>query len=174
MSDSASASSSAFGIVAVFILAVLKGVSWFLTEAFSLYFPNDSWCWIPFHVLIWDLCTLLLKYLFMSFAHFPIYFFFFLFSFSLLSFESSLCILNANLCWIYGLKIIFFIIKQNLKWTSKESNNEHLGLKNIQSGGTHLGLEFEVWVWIQTMPFISSETLGRYWISLWLSSSPVK
>lgn len=39
---------------------------------FSLLFPNDWWCWKCFHLLIYHLCIILVKCLFMSLAHFPV------------------------------------------------------------------------------------------------------
>ena len=39
----------------LWMLAILKGMSWYLLVFFNLQFPNGIWCGASFHMLVWHL-----------------------------------------------------------------------------------------------------------------------
>ena len=81
-----------FVFVFVLIVAILMDVR-LLSHSFDSCFPNDKWCWASFHVLIGHL------YIFfgeMSIQIFCPFFNQIVWTFLLLSFRSSLCILDIN------------------------------------------------------------------------------
>ena len=58
------------------IMAVLTGMRWRLNCSFDLHFPAGGWCWAPFSIPCHSY-ALFEKCLFMSFAHFQNWLFFF-------------------------------------------------------------------------------------------------